>query len=146
MDFAPNSKMVRLDCNVDDMTGEDIGFARERMMADGAREVYIVPVQMKKDRPGMEINVICSAEDADRLAQSMLINTSTFGVRRTELTGYALEREARVLETEFCPVRVKIGWGYGVKKFKLEYEDVAKYAKLACMPIAQAREQLLKML
>jgi len=144
--YEPNSEMVRLDCNVDDMTGEDIGYAREMLMKEGAREVYIVPVQMKKDRPGIEFNVICAKEDANRLAQAVLRYTSTFGVRRSDILGYALDRSVETLSTEFGQVRVKTGEGYGVKKQKLEYEDVKAYAGKAGMSIAEARANLMKML
>ncbi|MBQ3078637.1 MAG: DUF111 family protein [Clostridia bacterium] len=143
---GPNGKMVRLDCNVDDMKGEDIGFAREKLMKDGAKEVYIVPVQMKKDRPGMEINVICRAEDADRLAKSMLVNTSTYGVRRTEITTYFLTRSQTALETPHGRVSVQTGEGYGIKKQKAEYEDLKKYAERAGIPLDEARNHVMNLL
>jgi uncharacterized protein (DUF111 family) len=84
---------------------------------------------MKKDRPGILLSCICDAEKADKFASLMLKHTTTFGVRKTVLGRYMLERDIETKQTPFGEVRLKTGKGFGVIKSKLEYEDVAALAK-----------------
>ena len=139
---APNRKIVLLSCNVDDMTGEDIGYAREKIAQAGAMEFYTLPVQMKKNRPGYEIRVVCRIADADAIAVALMKHTSTFGIRRQEMDAYALERTFDVIHTPNGDVRRVIAKGYGVWKEKLEYDDVCAYAEKAGVSIKTAREEI----
>lgn len=117
---GPNEKIVELKANIDDMTGEDLAFACDRLRAEGAKDVALIPVIMKKGRPGHILVVIAAEADADRLAAAILRETSTFGVRRTDCSRYALNRR---IERGEDGVRVKYGEGYGVSKSKREFED-----------------------
>ncbi len=121
--------IVRLECNVDDMTGEDIGFAMERLMEAGARDVYTQSIGMKKTRPGILLSVLCTGEDADMLAEIMMKHTTTLGVRRQEMSRYVLDRVVRTQETPWGLVRIKKAAGMGVEKEKAEYEDLAALAR-----------------
>lgn len=127
--IGPNETVVSLSCNLDDITGEALGYAVEALRNAGAKEVYAVPIQMKKNRPGHLLSCICASARADELARLMLKHTTTLGVRRQELGRYALSRETEVLETEYGPVRVKKAWGYGVTRQKPEAEDIARIAE-----------------
>ena len=124
-----NDNIVELACNIDDMTGEDLGYAAELLMKNGALDVYFVPIQMKKFRPGQMLVVLSSPDKADELAACVLKHTTTFGVRRTEHKRYILDRHFSTVETPYGAIRVKYGEGYGVSKSKLEYEDIAEVAK-----------------
>ena len=117
---SANERIVELRANIDDMTGEDLAFACERIRAEGAKDVTLVPAIMKKGRPGHILEVMASEDDADRIAVAMLRETSTFGVRRIDCARYALERH---IERGDDGVRVKYGSGYGVSKSKREFED-----------------------
>lgn len=139
---APNRKIALLSCNVDDMTGEDIGLAREIIMKAGAMEFYTIPVQMKKGRPGFEIRVICKPTDADEMAKCLMKHTSTFGVRKTEMEAYALERRTEIIHTGYGDVRRVIAEGYGITKEKLEYEDVRLYCERAGVDVKTAQRQI----
>ncbi len=139
---APNRKIVILSCNVDDMTGEEIGFAREILMKSGAMEFYTLPVQMKKGRPGFEIKVVCKPSECDRMANLLIMHTSTFGVRRQEMKAYALERKTEIIHTPLGDVRRVIAEGYGIKKEKLENDDVRAYAEKAGVDIKTAVMQI----
>lgn len=139
---APNRKVVILSCNVDDMTGEAIGFAREMLIKSGAMEFYTIPVQMKKDRPGFEIRVVCKPSESDRMANLLLMHTSTFGIRRQEMKAYALERHTEIIHTPQGDVRRVIAEGYGIKKEKLESDDVRAYAEKAGVDIKTAEKQI----
>ncbi len=134
--------VTELSCNLDDMTGEAVAFATERLLADGALDAYIVPIQMKKGRPAVMLCALCRDADAERLAACMLTHTTTFGVRRTRYARYILQRRTEERQTPYGPVRVKIGEGYGVTKCKAEYEDAAQLAKAAGVSLAQVLESI----
>ena len=119
----------KLECNLDDMTGEDIGFAMEQLFAAGAFEVYTQPVGMKKSRPGVLLTVICSTGDADRLAGEMMKHTTTLGIRRQDLSRYVLKRKVETVDTPCGKVRVKYASGMGVTRSKAEYDDLAALAR-----------------
>ena len=138
---GPNDTVTELRANIDDMTGEDLGFAAERLLAAGALDVSYIPLQMKKGRPGVLLLCLCRPEDGDRLAAEILCHTTTFGVRRVDCARYALavDRNAPPVETEWGPVRRKAGTGYGVEKSKPEYEDLAAAARAGDVPLEAAR-------
>ena len=138
---GPNDTVTELRANIDDMTGEDLGFAAERLLAAGALDVSYIPLQMKKGRPGVLLLCLCRPEDGDRLAAEILRHTTTFGVRRVDCARYALavDRNAPPVETEWGPVRRKAGTGYGVEKSKPEYEDLAAAARAGDVPLETAR-------
>ena len=135
-----NGEIAELSCNLDDMCGEDIGFAVETLLAAGALDVFAIPVQMKKQRPGQLLVCVTKPEDADRFATLMLRYTTSFGVRRTDCRRYTLKREICLLETEAGPIRVKHGQGYGVEKSKPEYDDLAQIAREKGISLTEARK------
>ncbi len=120
---------VKLECNLDDMTGEDIGFAMEQLMSAGALDVYTQPIGMKKSRPGILLSVICRTADADSLAEAVMKYTTTLGIRRQDVSRYVLQRRIGTVESEYGEVRVKYASGMGVERSKPEYEDVAALAR-----------------
>ena len=122
-------EITKLECNLDDMTGEEIGFALERLLAAGARDAYTAPIGMKKSRPGLMLSVICLPEDADRLAALMMKHTTTLGIRRQDMSRYVLERASHAIDTPVGSVRVKESRGLGTERRKLEYEDIAAIAR-----------------
>lgn len=132
--------VTRLECNLDDMTGEDLGFAMEQLFAAGARDVYTQSIGMKKNRPGVLLSVICLPQDADRLAAVMMKHTTTLGIRRQDLSRYVLDRREETVSTEYGPVRVKRASGMGAERVKAEYEDIAALAKELNLPLETVRE------
>ena len=135
----PNDAVTELKANIDDMTGEDMGFALERLLEAGALDVSYTPVVMKKNRPGVILTCLCRPADADRLAAEVLRHTSTFGVRRTDCRRYALAVSAGAAETPYGPILRKTGTGYGLVKSKLEYESAAEAATARGVPLAEIR-------
>jgi uncharacterized protein (TIGR00299 family) protein len=121
--------IVKLECNLDDMTGEALGHAVEILFRHGAKDVFTIPVQMKKNRPGVILVCICGVSEADRMAALILAHTTTFGLRKTLCARYILNRTVSPVQTACGNIRVKTGVGYGVTKSKAEYEDVAKAAE-----------------
>ena len=129
--------IVELMANLDDMTGEEIGFAIDMLFNNGALDVFVIPIQMKKNRPGVLLTCICRVDDDDKMARLMLKHTTTFGVRKKLCERYTLSREFTSIKTKLGDVRVKRASGYGVNKFKYEYEDIAAIARDNGMSISQ---------
>ena len=136
---GPNDAVTELKANIDDMTGEALGFALERLLAAGALDVSYVPAQMKKNRPGVLLTCLCRPSDGDRLAAEILRHTATFGVRRTDCSRYALAAGWEERETPAGTVPYKVGTGYGVTRRKPEYEVLARLAREADMPLEELR-------
>ncbi len=134
--------ITKLECNLDDMTGEDIGFATEQLLAAGARDVFTQPIQMKKNRPGILLSVICLPEDADRLAEVMMKHTTTLGIRRQDMSRYALKRSEETVATLYGDVRVKRSTGMGVERIKPEYDDLAAIAREKDLPLNIIRQEI----
>jgi hypothetical protein len=121
--------IIELRCNIDDMTGEEMGFALEQLLTAGARDVFTTPITMKKNRPGILLTVICSTTDKDKMVREIFKNTTTIGIRETICNRYILERTEETLNTPLGQVREKKVTGYGVERSKLEYDDLASIAR-----------------
>ena len=121
--------IIMLSCNVDDITSEYMGFAMDRIYEAGAREVFTIPVGMKKNRIGFLINVICDKKTKEQIISSMFKYTSTIGIRESEVNRYVLDRKLISRDTPYGAVQCKISEGYGVKRVKYEYDDISKIAK-----------------
>ena len=135
-------QITRLECNLDDMTGEDIGFAIDMLFKAGARDVFTQPIGMKKSRPGVLLSVICLPEEADRLATVLMKHTTTLGIRRQGLSRYVLERTVETVETPYGTVRMKTASGMGVQRRKAEYDDLAALAEQNHVSLGTIRKEL----
>jgi len=127
---AVRDQVALLVSNIDDATGEVLGYAMERLFDEGALDVWFEPLHMKKNRPGIKLSVLCSPEDADRLAAVILRETPTLGLRWTRLERIVTERQVREVETRWGTVRVKDKWLAGERfASSPEYEDCARIAR-----------------
>lgn len=120
--------MYELNCNVDDMTAEAIGFALECCFKAGAVEAFTLPVNMKKSRPGTLLRVLCREELKNALIQTLFKHTSTAGIREAKVQRSVLERSITTIDTPYGPIRRKDYSGYGVSRSKYEYDDLAHIA------------------
>ena len=132
--------IVQLCCNIDDMTAEELGYAVELLMDEGALDVYTTAIGMKKSRPGTLLTVMCREEDRERIAGLIFRNTTTLGMRVYHCERMILERSEKTLHTEFGDVRCKEASGYGVVRSKLEYDDVRRLAKSSGRSIREIRD------
>lgn len=124
------AELFKLESNIDDCTGEVLGYVMEKLLAAGARDVNYTPVYMKKNRPAYQLNVICSADRLEELEQIIFAETTTIGIRRIAITRSELSREMRQVETKFGTVQVKVcALKNGQKKVYPEYDSVAELAK-----------------
>lgn len=134
--------ILELSCNLDDMTGEDIGFAMERLLEAGAPEVFTTPIFMKKNRPAVMLTVLCRQEQREQMVRLIFRHTTTLGIRQTPHRRYTLTRREEQVMTPYGPVSCKISQGWGVSRRKPEYEDLARLAREKDIPIHQLRETL----
>ena len=137
-------RIAQLSCNLDDMTGEAVGFCTQLLLEAGALDVFTTPIQMKKDRPAVLLTCLCRAEQADEMAGLLLRHTTTLGVRRTLCERYVLERESITVETEHGPVRAKRARGWGVDRIKAEYDDAARIAREQGVTLRQVQRAVEK--
>ena len=136
------NQIVELSCNIDDMSGEAIGFAMDRLFEAGANEVYTVPCGMKKSRPGVLLRVLCKPEAKEKMVSLLFKHTTTIGIRELLYSRYTLDRRIETVDTPFGPARKKISSGYGVIREKFEYEDLARIAKENDLSIEDVKKQI----
>ena len=139
---VPGAQVIDLSCNVDDMTGEEMGFAIEELLKQGAREAFATPVIMKKGRPGLLLTVICDPQKKDFMVEQIFKNTTTIGIRETNFSRYMLERRIERRQTPLGEVRYKVSEGFGVKREKPEYEDLAEIARQNGLSLEQVKERI----
>ena len=135
-------EIIELNCNVDDMTGEDLGNALDAIYEAGAREAFFTPVQMKKNRPGILITVITASSEKDAVVRAIFANTTTIGIREKICGRFILDRKIETIETPLGPVRVKKSSGYGVEKCKIEFDDLSKIAKEKGLSLTEVRKAI----
>ena len=132
--------VTELECNIDDMTAEELSFACERIFEAGAVEVFTMPCSMKKNRQGQVLRVICKESDKEKVISSVFRFTSTIGIREYCINRYTLERKINFVETPCGAVREKVSQGFGVKKQKYEFDDLSKIAKENNMTLSEVRK------
>ena len=168
--FAENQPetICELSCNVDDMTGEDIAFAIETFLQNGALDAFTVPCTMKKGRPGVLVTVLCKDPDQKQMTKLILQHTTTLGVRNAIKKRWALSRtesetvipndvlanvtapdmpaesKAQELKTtgNDCTIRSKTSTGFGITRNKYEHDDLEKIARTYGLTLAQVRALL----
>jgi uncharacterized protein (TIGR00299 family) protein len=125
-----------LETNLDDSTAEIIGHFVQRALDAGALDVFHTPIQMKKNRPGVLLTVLCAAADADKFTEMMLRETTAFGVRRNLMERRKLQREFVTVKTDYGDVTMKVGKLNGkVIQAAPEYESCRKLAEQAGVPL-----------
>ena len=137
-------RIIELSCNIDDMTGEELGFATEMLFEAGALDVFTISVDMKKNRPGFLLTVLCNEDDKEKLLNAMFKYTTTLGVRENTYNRYTMLREIKKIDTPYGEVRVKRSYGHGIKREKLEYEDLAGIARRTGKSIIELKNELVE--
>ena len=142
MNPLSEDSVLELSCNLDDMTGEEIGFAMERLLEAGVLDVWTEAIGMKKCRPGVLLRVLCREEDRDKLVPLLFLHTTTLGIRENVCRRYVLRRTVEQRETRYGPVRVKRSEGWGVTRCKIEYEDLSRIARETGKNLEEVRKEL----
>lgn len=136
------SRITEISCNLDDMTGEDIAFAAERILQAGALDVFTESIYMKKGRPAVKLTVLARPEDEERLAGEIFRHTSTIGVRIHTDRRYELARRSEQRKTPLGTIEVKISEGFGVRKEKIEFASLKQIAETSGKSVAEVRAAL----
>ena len=134
--------VYELNCNIDDMTAETIGFAVEKIREAGAVEVFTTAVMMKKNRPGTLLTVLCREAQKETVVQAIFKHTATIGIRETLCRRYVLARTEETVETALGPVRRKVSSGYGVQRAKFEHDDLAALAEKNGLSLTEVMEKV----
>ncbi len=133
---ATPTRVTLLECNLDDMTGEALGYALERLLEAGALEAWFTPIYMKKNRPAVLLSALCRPEDAEGLTALLLRETSTLGVRRREVERTIADRQMVLVQTQWGPVWCKVKLlGGAVISIKPEHDDCARLARAEGIPL-----------
>ncbi len=122
-------EILELVCNLDDMTPEALSFACQRLLEEGALDIYTLPGCMKKGRPGWQLVALCDREHKEHLIRQVFAQTSTTGLRVRTCEKHMLTCTFTTRDTPYGPVRMKKAQGYGVTRSKPEYEDMARIAR-----------------
>ena len=122
-------EILELNCNIDDMTGEAMGFALEQLMEHGALDAFTIPIGMKKSRPGVMLTVLCKEENKEEMVRLIFRHTTTLGIREKRCQRHILDRRMESVDTPYGKVHRKVSTGYGVQRTKYEYNDLARIAR-----------------
>lgn len=138
----PEDTVLELQCNLDDMTPEDIGFAMETLLEAGALDVYTTAIGMKKNRPGVLLSVLCRPEHREKMVELLFRHTTTLGIRETAHRRYLLSRSASERETPWGAVTVKRAEGWGIRREKPEFDQLREIAKKENLSMAEVRGKI----
>jgi len=138
-------QLILLESNLDDLNPEIYPYVMESLFNAGALDVCLVPVQMKKNRPGTQIQVLVEVHKAEDMREILFQETSTLGIRQTQVDRYSLTRNIQEISTSFGIVRIKVaGEGTKFQKASPEYEDCQKLARENDIPLQQVYQEAVK--
>lgn len=126
---AAGDFIYKLETNIDDCTGEALGYVMERLMETGARDVHYIPVFMKKNRPAYELTVICKEEDIEKLEEIIFRETTTIGIRRQKMERSVLKRKVQTITTSLGEAKVKLCYMENSVRAYPEYESVRELCR-----------------
>jgi hypothetical protein len=136
---SDKDKVLELSCNLDDISGEELGYAMEKLFEAGAFEVFYESVYMKKNRPGILLRCFCPSSEKERFTKLIFQHTTTRGIRYHYFSRAKMNTHFEEISTPYGPVRRKINEAYGICKSKYEYEDLRRIAAEQGMSIAEVR-------
>ena len=139
-----SDSILKLECNIDDCTGEVLGYAMELLLENGARDVHYIPVYMKKNRPAYQLTVICKKEDREKLEAIIFRETTTIGIRYVEMVRTILPRRTEKRQTSYGEVAVKICEGEGEVRITPEYESIREVCRERGLPFQKVYDDVLQ--
>ncbi|WP_226035395.1 nickel insertion protein [Aquibacillus saliphilus] len=138
-----DDQMVKMEVNLDDISGEWLGYVMDILFESGANDVFYTPIFMKKNRPGVLLQLLCSKKNINQMKEILLKETTTLGIRYYPLTVHRMERQFIKVQTEWGKVTVKQGLSDGeVFQSSPEYEDCKEIAKRHNIPLKKVYEQV----
>jgi pyridinium-3,5-bisthiocarboxylic acid mononucleotide nickel chelatase len=150
LNLPPNNEhldngMIKMEVNLDDIPGEWLGNVMDLLFEAGANDVFYTPIYMKKNRPGVLLQLLCSAQKLDKMKEILFTETTTLGMRYYPLTVHRLERSFTKVETEWGAVTVKEGIFNGqVVQRAPEFEECKNISREHHVPLKKVYEQIWK--
>lgn len=142
-----DGEMFKVEVNLDDISGEILGYVMDLLIDAGANDVYYTPIYMKKNRPAVLLQLLCSASKLDKIKQILFQETTTLGIRYYPLTVHRMERSFRKVTTKWGTVTVKEGVLNGqVVKSSPEFEECKKIAEDNGVPLKSVYEEVWRQL
>ena len=136
-------EMLKMEVNLDDISGEVLGYLMDLLIESGANDVYYTPIYMKKNRPGTLLQLLCSQGNLGKMKEILFTETTTLGVRYYPLSVHRLERRFRTVTIEWGTITVKEGMYEGqVIQSSPEYEECKKIAEQYNIPLKKVYEQV----
>lgn len=137
---SSDAGVVVVETNIDDMNPQVCGFVMDRAFTLGALDVFMIPAQMKKDRPGILLTILCKPAGVETMIDLLLRETTTLGVRYYNTNRRVLQRAVETVDTEYGPVRIKVALdGARTLHFHPEYEDCARLAIESKTPLIEVQ-------
>jgi uncharacterized protein (TIGR00299 family) protein len=136
--------ICKLETNIDDCTGEAMGYVMERLFEAGARDVHFTPVFMKKNRPAWQLNVICCKEDREKMEQIIFRETTTIGIRRVDMERTLVKRVQETVSTPAGDAKVKVCQIDGNWRYYPEYESVVQISRETGLPYMEVCQMVLQ--
>lgn len=143
-ELDPKTDAVEIVCNIDDMTGEQLGHVIDALLAKNALDVSCIPILMKKGRPAYQLVCLAKPADAHRLALEVIRGTTTNGVRFRPCHRLIMEVESYVARTSLGSVRVKRATGHGAVHIKPEADDIVKIADQLDLPFHEVQRAVIE--
>jgi hypothetical protein len=139
-----NEKLTLIETNIDDLSPQILGFVMERALQLGALDCWFTPIQMKKNRPATMVSILCENIHVDVMTDLLITETSTLGIRRSEVSRTCVNREFVQVDSEFGPIKIKIGRYKGrIVNIQPEFEDVRNTALRHKVPLKLVTESAL---
>ncbi|MDO6450976.1 nickel insertion protein [Oceanobacillus profundus] len=138
-----DNHMIKMEVNLDDISGEWLGYVMDMLFNAGANDVFYTPIYMKKNRPGVLLQLLCREEAIEEMKEILLRETTTLGIRYYPLTVHRMERVFTKVDTKWGPVTVKQGVRNGeVFQSSPEYEECRKIAETHDIPLKRVYEEV----
>ena len=138
-------RVAQLETNLDDLSPEILGAVMEKLLSAGALDVWFTSIQMKKNRPGTQLSLLCAEGEIEALAEILFTETTAFGLRISEVVRLKLERRFEQVHTEFGEVRIKIGSRAArVLQVAPEFESCRALSEKAGQPLRTIYEAALR--
>ncbi len=139
-----SDQIYKLESNIDDCTGENLGYVLELLMEAGARDVSYTPIFMKKNRPAWQLNVICKEGDIKNMEEIIFRETTTIGIRRQKMDRTILKREIKIVQTTYGEALVKVCFMDGIVRYYPEYESVTELCRRYDLSYAEVYRAVLQ--
>lgn len=133
-----------IETNIDDTSGEVLGYTMDRLFEKGALDVFYTPIYMKKNRPAIKLSVLCHKKDIDSIANVIFCETSTIGVRVMKTDRITMDRKIQIVDTEYGQIRIKKSKRGDISKYSPEFEDCKTVAEKLGLPLREVYDLVLK--